>query len=179
MDMDVYLHMDAYLRSAGAGYLNYNAPESQPESFPTSTMHLFPSESMVLEDIDLDLDTMGASFPSESTILEDIDVDIADASFPSASTILENIDIVDASFFSGNMENTDADVVDASLFSRLGDHPVSSMSQFPMTYTPEYVPGPSISNFARSSHSVWCELPSLPTIPISKSKCDDLYLYRL
>jgi len=115
MDMDVYLHMDAYLRSAGAGYLNYNAPESQPENFPTPTMDLFPSESMVLEDIDFDLD-MDASFPSESTILEDIDVDI-----------------VDVSFSSRNMENTDADVVDASrLFSR--DHPVSSMLQFPFKY---------------------------------------------
>ena len=122
-------------------------------------MDLFPSESMVLEDIDLDI--MDAPFPYESTILEDID-----------------IDIVDASFSSGNMENPDANVVDASLFSR--DHPGSPMSQFPsnMTSMPEYVPGPSISNFARSSHSVWCELPSLPTIPISKSKCDDLYLYR-
>src|SRR6266511_2566150 len=153
MDMDVCRHMDAYLRR----HPNLKAPESQPGYFPTPTMDLFPSESMVLEDIDLSIDIMDASFPSESTILEDIDVHI-----------------VDVSFSSGTMQNSDTDVVDVSLFSR--DHPVSSMSRFPsqfpsnMTYTPEYIPGPTISNFARSSHAAWCELPSLPTIPISKSK---------
>jgi len=44
-----------------------------------------------------------------------------------------------------------------------------------MTYTPKYVPGPTISNIARSSHAACCDLPSLLTIPISKSKCDELY----
>src|SRR6266540_2689277 len=139
MDMDVYRHMDAYLQRLNAG-ANYNAPESQPH-FSTSTMDLFSSESMLLDDV---VDP----FSSESMLLESSD-----------------------------------DVIDTSLFSQdpgQYSYPVSSMLPSPsesMAYMPEYVPGPTISNIARSSNAACCELSDLPTIPISKSKHNCLYFY--
>ncbi len=159
MDMDVYRHMDAYLQRLNAG-ANYNAPESQPH-FSTSTMDLFSSESMLLDDV---VDP----FSSASMLLEGIETDVVvDPSFSSESMFLESID----------------DVIDTSLFSQdpgQYSYPVSSMLPSPsesMAYMPEYVPGPTISNIARSSNAACCELSDLPTIPISKSKHNGLYFY--
>jgi len=153
MDMDVYRHMDAYLQRLNAG-ANYNAPESQPH-FSTSTMDLFSSESMLLDDV---VDP----FSSASMLLEGIETDVVvDPSFSSESMLLESIDDVLFSEEPGQYS-----------------YPVSSMLPFPsesMAYTPEYSTGPMISNIARSSNAVCCELSDLPTIPISKSKHNGLY----
>ena len=64
-------------------YQGRNSPSGRRDPESCQTLAMERTESMVLEDCDIDVGIVDASFPSESMVLEVFDVDTVDASFPS------------------------------------------------------------------------------------------------